>query len=156
LIEARGDKLIGVWNKTDLAQAAAGGGATAGGAAAGEADRSGQPRGGGPGIPEGFLPLSAQTGAGFDALQDTLRQRLVPALDESGAEPVIDSARQKQLIERCIAALDEVENGLDAGMPVDAVALDLQDAVNALGEITGEVTTADILDTMFSGFCVGK
>jgi tRNA modification GTPase len=42
------------------------------------------------------------------------------------------------------------------GVSADAVALDLQDAVGALGEITGEVTSADVLETMFAHFCVGK
>jgi len=41
-------------------------------------------------------------------------------------------------------------------MPGDAVAVDLKEALDALGEITGEVTAADILETMFSRFCVGK
>jgi tRNA modification GTPase len=41
-------------------------------------------------------------------------------------------------------------------MPADAVAMDLRDALDALGEITGEVTSADILNTMFANFCVGK
>jgi len=41
-------------------------------------------------------------------------------------------------------------------MPLDMVALDVKEALDALGEITGEVTTADILDHMFSRFCVGK
>jgi tRNA modification GTPase len=41
-------------------------------------------------------------------------------------------------------------------MPLDMVALDVKEALDALGEITGEVTTSDILDHMFSRFCVGK
>ena len=41
-------------------------------------------------------------------------------------------------------------------MPLDVVAVDLEDAVDALGELTGEITTSDILENMFSRFCVGK
>jgi tRNA modification GTPase len=42
------------------------------------------------------------------------------------------------------------------GISLDMVALDLKEAMDALGEITGEVTTSDILNNMFSNFCVGK
>jgi tRNA modification GTPase len=49
-----------------------------------------------------------------------------------------------------------VAEGIENGMPSDAVALDVRDALDALGEITGEVTSADILNMMFAGFCVGK
>ncbi len=69
---------------------------------------------------------------------------------------MIDSARQKELLERCGEAVRRVREGLRDGMPLDVIAPDLRDALGALGEITGEVTTADILDRMFSGFCVGK
>jgi tRNA modification GTPase len=55
-----------------------------------------------------------------------------------------------------VEALGLAESAVREGVPQDAVALDLQDAVGALGEITGEVTSADVLETMFSHFCVGK
>ena len=49
-----------------------------------------------------------------------------------------------------------VIRGLDDGIPLDAVALDLREALDALGEISGEITSADILNEIFSDFCVGK
>lgn len=104
----------------------------------------------------GFIEMSAESGAGFGALEEEIRSRLLPHGTEGDTAAVIDSARQKQLLERCVESLRQVLVGLDEEMPVDAVALDLQDALQALGEITGEVTTSDILDTMFQGFCVGK
>ena len=41
-------------------------------------------------------------------------------------------------------------------MPLEIVSLDLRDALNALGEVTGETTTDDILDQIFTRFCIGK
>jgi tRNA modification GTPase len=79
----------------------------------------------------------------------------LPRPERSGA-PVIDSLRQKNLLERAVVALDDVATGLAAGMPVDAISVDLQEALHALGEIIGEVTSEDVLDAVFSGFCVGK
>ena len=43
-----------------------------------------------------------------------------------------------------------------AGMPLEIVSLDLRDALNSLGEVTGETTTDDILDQIFTRFCIGK
>ena len=69
---------------------------------------------------------------------------------------VIDSRRQRDLLDRAARALGEVETGLTSGAPLDAVAVDVREALDALGEITGDVASADILESMFSSFCVGK
>ena len=53
-------------------------------------------------------------------------------------------------------AIGKVKIGMAAQMPLDVVAVDLEEAVNALGELTGEITSSDILENMFSRFCVGK
>lgn len=106
--------------------------------------------------PEGFVPLSTITGAGFDGLQERILNTIRKGAGPGDAEIVIDSVRQKNLIDRCAASLRLVVEGLGAAVPLDAIALDLQDSIGALGEITGEVTTEDVLDAMFGGFCVGK
>lgn len=106
--------------------------------------------------PAGYIGISAETGENVEALRAAIATRITPERGVADGRPVIDSVRQKDLIERALAALRETKVGVDAGVPVDAVALDLQEAIRALGEITGEVTTDDILDAMFSGFCVGK
>jgi len=110
-------------------------------------------------FPEGVFPVSALDGGGFDALQQEILRRihgdeLRMAVDSGQA--VIDSARQKRLLDRAVEALGHVESGLRDGAPLDGVAMDLREVLDSLGEITGEVTSAQILDTMFSGFCVGK
>ena len=61
-----------------------------------------------------------------------------------------------RLVDRAAAAVDEALRRADAGLPLDLVAPELREAVDALGEITGEVTTGDLLETMFGRFCVGK
>lgn len=66
------------------------------------------------------------------------------------------TARQKDAIDRAHAFLSHAAEAARAGFPMDAVAQDLEDALSCLGEITGETTSAEILDAVFSGFCVGK
>ena len=53
-------------------------------------------------------------------------------------------------------ALMQVTQGLEAGIPADLLAVDLRDALYHLGSITGEVVSDDILDNIFSRFCIGK
>ena len=98
------------------------------------------------------LFFSAKTGTGLPALLDTIAGTLRggPSLDGKSLAP--GTARQKTLLDRAAASLDET---LTAG-PLDLAAVSLKGAVDALGAITGEVTTEDILTTMFSRFCVGK
>jgi len=106
--------------------------------------------------PAGFIRVSAATGEGFDRLQRALLDEAAKGGPAASGQVVIDSLRQKELLDRCVAALDHIAEGIDEGMPGDAVALDVREALDCLGEITGEVTSADILNTMFAGFCVGK
>jgi len=122
-------RLVRVWNKADLA----------------------------PEAPEGWIPVSALTGLGFPELEEALRSRALPEgrPPEAGAA-VIDSERQRRLLERAVAALDQFEAGSAEGRPADLLAEDLRDALDALGELTGEVSRTDVLDLMFGSFCVGK
>jgi tRNA modification GTPase len=100
--------------------------------------------------------VSATTYQGIEKLVGRIVSALTPDRTYREGSPVIDSLRQKNLLDRAVEALGHVEEGLAAGYPVDVVSLDLQEAINALGEITGEVTSEDILDAVFGGFCLGK
>ncbi|MFW6214919.1 MAG: tRNA uridine-5-carboxymethylaminomethyl(34) synthesis GTPase MnmE [Alkalispirochaetaceae bacterium] len=106
--------------------------------------------------PEGFITVSALAGTGISALLEEIRARALPEERSRTGEPVIDSLRQKNLLEAAAESVAHIIEGVEAEMPADVISLDVQEAVNALGEITGEVTTADLLETMFDGFCVGK
>ncbi len=122
--------VLPIWNKIDLA--------------------------GGSPAPDGFIPVSSLTGEGIEALEERIADVLLDGASTEGAEPLIDSERQKVLLERAEEALGRFEESLDRGAALDLLAVDLADALEALGEITGEVTSAEILERMFSTFCVGK
>jgi tRNA modification GTPase len=105
-------------------------------------------------------PISAKTGAGIPELTRELAACLEQAAG-GGEQPADSSAgigapRQKELIDQAVAALEEALALADRRDPLDIIAPLLREGVNALGEITGEVSTADILETMFSRFCIGK
>jgi len=106
--------------------------------------------------PSPAISVSAVTGEGFDLLEKTLVDRIFQDASQVGSDAVIDSLRQKELLERALAGVVKVEKAVHNGLPVDILAMDIQDVLQALGEITGEVSTTDILEKMFSRFCVGK
>lgn len=106
--------------------------------------------------PSGFVPVSAATGAGFDELEKLIYTKAMGSGRLDAGEAVIDSQRQKDLIDRALDAIGKVKAGMAAQMPLDVVAIDLEEAACALGELTGEITSSDILENMFSRFCVGK
>ncbi|MDR1177491.1 MAG: tRNA uridine-5-carboxymethylaminomethyl(34) synthesis GTPase MnmE [Spirochaetaceae bacterium] len=113
-----------------------------------------------PGAMKAEMPgISAKTGEGMAELEKAVIAALVPESgrgDITRAAPGIAAERQKLLVDRSLASLKEALALADAGSPLDLAAPLLRDSVDALGEITGEVSTADILDAMFSRFCVGK
>ena len=106
-----------------------------------------------------FISISAKTGEGIASLTSAIAETVVgsaqTALDIPTAAS-LGSARQKNLVEAAITALEETLALADREEPLDLIAPMLREAVNALGEITGEVSTADILEEMFAKFCVGK
>lgn len=106
-------------------------------------------------VPEGFIPVSSLSAAGLSELEDAL---YLAALGKKGLDDnvVIDSLRQRDLLQRAWEALDKTKSAAAAEAPLDAAAMELRDALDALGEITGEVSSADILNNIFSNFCVGK
>ena len=104
------------------------------------------------------VSVSSKTGAGLDVLIDTVVGLVTAdtALPMQDAGVSLGTERQKEAV---TAALEAARHALEAGRsgyPLDAVIQDVEEAVYALGSVTGEVRSDDILDRIFSGFCVGK
>jgi tRNA modification GTPase len=108
-----------------------------------------------------ILPLSAKTGEGLPELLQAVSETLLRGQPPEHG-PALGTDRQRALVDRTITALKETIALADiTASPETPPALDLtapalKDAVDALGEITGEVTNDAILTTMFTRFCVGK
>jgi tRNA modification GTPase len=69
---------------------------------------------------------------------------------------LVSSARHKDALRRSLEHIQAAAVTLTDGLPLDFVAIDLRAALEALGEITGETATADLLDRIFAEFCIGK
>ena len=93
------------------------------------------------------------TGEGLDRLRAQLVS-FAPA--EDGESSALTQARHAQAALRACKSLDDADAALADGMPLDVAAVDLSAALDALGEITGETLREDVLDEIFSRFCVGK
>ncbi len=102
------------------------------------------------------VAVSAKTGEGLEYLVETLKSFLLVQKSDLSADLILTNTRQHEAISRSIDALDAAAEGLTAGVPHEMVLLDLYRALSALDELTGEVVTDDILDRIFSTFCIGK
>ncbi len=98
--------------------------------------------------------VSALTRQGLDELRTALRGCFLDSSKES--EIVVTNVRHKAALERARSSLSEVQRAMEQGMPPDIVAVDLQEARDDLEEIIGTVTNDDILERIFSQFCIGK
>ena len=105
--------------------------------------------------PRNVVFVSALKETGIDSLEGEIVGSFSKiGLAERDPSELITSIREKESLER---ALKSLEAAMAAeGMPREFVATDLRQSITRLGEITGEVTTEDILDKIFSTFCVGK
>ncbi len=105
---------------------------------------------------EKTLPLSALSGEGFSALEEKILERLDLLNPSASGEPFIQSTRQKILLEESLEGLSKAQIGYEEDLSLDLVALHLQEAREALGILTGEITNEEVLDQLFSQFCLGK
>jgi len=99
--------------------------------------------------------VSAKTGAGFEQLEQRLIQ-LVRERLEGDEAPLVTRARHRELVQEALAAIKRALEGARRAMGAELVAEDLRLAARALGRITGTIDAEDLLDRIFSQFCVGK
>lgn len=100
--------------------------------------------------------LSAVTGEGVAGLRQRIEDHLVDGRPEGADDLVITSLRQRDALDAATAKLRASATALEAGTPHEMVLVDLYAAISSIGELTGDVTTDDILDRVFSTFCIGK
>ncbi len=102
------------------------------------------------------IEISALTGDGADRLSEVIKK--IYNLGEIGVSngTVITNMRHKKALDATEAALSRAVSALDSGMPPDIAAIDINAAIESLGEITGETVSDLIVDSIFHNFCVGK
>ena len=107
-------------------------------------------------LPEGFtvINISAATGDGIDALHRALIE--ASGVNSWQGDILVTNARHYEALTRALDSIDRVIQGLAGGISGDFIAQDARETIHHLGTITGAITTADILSTIFSRFCIGK
>ena len=100
--------------------------------------------------------VSAKTGSGIQELTEAVAEMLRESCSASKEGVGLGSERQKNAVEEALESCNHALLCTQEGFTLDAAVQDIEDAVASLGELTGEVTSSDILETVFSQFCVGK
>jgi len=104
-----------------------------------------------------LLPISAKTGEGLPALYEQIREMFfADGIESNGDADIITRERHRVLISQAIAYMESAKGELLAGVPEDLVSVSLRGAYIALGEVLGVEVGDDIVDRIFSEFCVGK
>ena len=103
-----------------------------------------------------FVPVSALTGEGLEALEEAIVETVFSGRVAASEAPLVTSPRHKEALRRALDHVDAARTAHRAGVEVDLLAIDLTAAVQALGEITGQTASEDLVETIFANFCVGK
>ena len=93
---------------------------------------------------------------GVEALEKAISKLFFNGIENSQSTVMVTNARHIALLKKAQNSLDSVLEGISSGMPVDLVQIDMTEAWNLLGEITGESYEDELLDQLFSQFCLGK
>lgn len=102
-----------------------------------------------------LITTSALHKMNVEYLKEKLYQTVIDdnlAMDET----IVSNTRHYDALHKAHEALDAVLNGLDTGITGDFIAMDIRRSLHHLGEITGEISTDDLLDSIFTRFCIGK
>jgi tRNA modification GTPase len=103
---------------------------------------------------EGDICVSAVRGTGLSALRDALSE--VARKNGDVIADVLVNARQASLLRSLASSLQQASAGIQEGRSMDFVAVDVRTAIRHLGDIAGVTWSPDILETIFSRFCIGK
>jgi tRNA modification GTPase len=109
-------------------------------------------------LPPGIsaLDVCCLTGKGIEEVKDAIKEKVWAGEIQAGMWQVMINARHQDALQRARAGIERTVTALQDGLGLELAALDLRIAANAVGEIVGKTTTDDLLDAIFSQFCIGK
>lgn len=106
---------------------------------------------------ENIVEISAKDNIGIEEMEDKIYSYIVEEDVENTSEKlIITNIRHKTALEKTKEAVKNIFETIDTGMPMDLISVDLKEALDSLSEITGEISSEDILEHIFGNFCVGK
>lgn len=103
-----------------------------------------------------ILSVSVKHNTGFDALIDAIKTMFFSGQTATADDALLGNTRHKTALFQAKEAMGRCLVTIQTRMPEDFISMDLQDASHALGEITGDVTDEEIIDRIFTKFCLGK
>ena len=106
--------------------------------------------------PARAIAVSCLTGTGIEQLKDAIKQCVWAGDIKAEMLQVMINSRHQDALQRARAATVRTAEALRENRSLELVAMDLRIAFNAVGEVVGKTTTEDLLDSIFSQFCIGK
>ena len=107
-------------------------------------------------MPEGILYTSAYAGTGIAELQRAVLERICGTATDGADGHVVTSERHRALLQQAGAALARVSSGVAGAHPTEILAVEIRDAAQSLASLLGDEVGEDVLDSLFSRFCIGK
>jgi len=102
------------------------------------------------------LKISAKLGNGLEELKNTITDLSVSSEDLNAGSVMITNLRHKLAIEKAFKNIQNAQESIANGISAEFAAFDLREALDSLDEITGKKINDEILDKIFSSFCIGK
>ncbi len=102
------------------------------------------------------VEISARNGEGMTDLKKQIMHTIAGGYETYQDEIIVTSMRHREILDKTGGNLENARNALADRLGFECVAIDLREALDHLGEITGETVADDILNTIFAGFCIGK
>ncbi|WP_372714826.1 tRNA modification GTPase, partial [Ilyobacter sp.] len=104
-----------------------------------------------------WIEISATENLGISNMEDEIYKYIVSGqVEDSSQKLIITNVRHRSALEKTKQAVENILETINMGLPMDLMAVDLKEALDSLSEVTGEISTEDLLDHVFSNFCVGK
>ena len=106
--------------------------------------------------PENIINISALKGHGIDLIHDRIEDLVFEGKISDSSDLMITNSRHRDAIYKSMVSIGDAINSLNDRLPYDFIEVDLKDAWDSLGCINGDTIEEDLLDTIFSNFCIGK
>ena len=104
-----------------------------------------------------WIEISAKDNLNIDKMEETIYKFILKEdVKNSSEKLILTNVRHKSSLEKVKDSINNIFNTLEMDMPMDLIAIDLREALDSLSEITGEISSEDLLDHVFKNFCVGK
>ena len=104
-----------------------------------------------------WIEISTKENIGIEEMEEKIYSFIIREdIEETSQKLIITNIRHKTALEKTKDAINNIFETINTGLPMDLIAVDLKEALDSLSEVTGEISSEDLLDHIFKNFCVGK